>query len=235
VKGRIDTLAGAASLAQPELAPLAMGAAYLANDYIDNPDSYTHEKVKQKASDQLNQQMNDQFGTNYGNNLQATMNNLSQNSKLATIRAYKNIAAATNYISPIITAGLSGPESLNQVLSVPTPLPVQNTITRQPLSYGKGLYVNMGARADGLYPSMSGGDLTGPLLAAGAHTFPGHGLHAKRHRKVYEKGSVMAGGSLLFSTQSLNTQSYMEFNMQSNFVPASVRKFRTTVVNPFAK
>ena len=234
VKGGIDTLAGMASVAQPELAPLAMGAAYLANDYLDNPNSYTHETVKQKAQQEAGNYLNDQFGTNYGNNLQATMNNLSANSLQSQINKDNAIAAATSYITPIVTQGLSGPQTLQSVMSVPTVLPQTNTRPAR----GRGLYVNMGARGDGLFASASPmgdglkhvqGDLTPHLLALGARTFRGHGLHAARAGKVYEKASVMVGGNLLDNTQAVSSQPYMDYFMQSSFVPASARKFRTTV------
>lgn len=234
VKGGIDTLAGMAAVAQPELAPLAMGAAYLANDYLDNPNSYTHETVKQKAQQEAGNYLNDQFGTNYGNNLQATMNNLSANSLQSQINKDNAIAAATSYITPIVTQGLTGPQTLQSVMSVPTVLPQTNTRPAR----GRGLYVNMGARGDGLFASASPmgdglkhvqGDLTPHLLAAGARTFRGHGLHAARAGKVYEKASVMVGGNLLDNTQAVSSQPYMDYFMQSAFVPASARKFRTTV------
>jgi hypothetical protein len=234
VKGGIDTLAGMAAVAQPELAPLAMGAAYLANDYLDNPNSYTHETVKQKAQQQAGNYLNDQFGTNYGNDLQATMNNLSANSLQSQINKDNAIAAATSYITPIVTQGLTGPQTLQSVMTVPTVLPQTNTRPAR----GRGLYVSMGARGDGLFASASPmgdglkhvqGDLTPHLLAAGARTFRGHGLHAARAGKVYEKASVMCGGNLLDNTQAVSSQPYMDYFMQSAFVPSSARKFRTTV------
>ena len=236
VKGGIDTLAGMAAVAQPELAPLAMGAAYLANDYLDNPNSYTHESVKQQAKDQAQQYLNDQFNTNYGNDLQATMNNLAASSLQAQIQKDNNLAAATSFITPIVTSGLNGPQSLQAVTSVPTVLPATVTSNvRRPR--GHGLYVNMGARGDGLYASMAGGslshvkDLTPHLLAAGARTFVGHGLHHKRNGKHFEKASIMVGGDLLYNTQATSSQPYLEFFNQAAFVPQSVRKFRTTAVN----
>jgi len=77
VKGGIDTLAGMAAVAQPELAPLAMGAAYFANGYLDHPDAYTPESVKQQTKSQAENYLNDQFNTNYGNYETAAMNALA--------------------------------------------------------------------------------------------------------------------------------------------------------------
>ena len=239
VKGGIDTLAGMASIAQPELAPLAMGAAYLANDYLDHPNSYQADTIKQQAKDQamnhLNDQMNQQFGTNYGNNLQATMNNLSQSNLAAQLQNQNNLAAATSYITPILTQGVSAPETLNQVMTVPTVLPQRDTITKpvRGVAHGMGLFVNQGARGDGLFSSMSasGDGLAHDLIRRGARTAVGQGLHSRRAGKLVERGSIGAGGSLLYNQQATSSQPYMEFYGQSNFVQPSVRKFRQTVSN----
>jgi len=240
VKGGIDTLAGMASVAQPELAPLAMGAAYLANDYIDNPNSYTHETVKKMAKDKATEQFNKEFNTNVGADMQASLNNLSSNNLAAQIQKQNGIAQATSYISPIITSGLGGPETLQQVTSVPTVLPTQDMMTvpktYNKFSSGRGLYVNAtGGRGLGVSLASGGGlsqkQLTDALISNNVRHFRGQGLHSKRAGKQVEKASVMVGGNLIENQQSTSSQPYLVYNMQSNFVPTSVRKFRSTVTN----
>ena len=243
VKGGIDTLAGMASVAQPELAPLAMGAAYLANDYIDNPGSYTHETVKKMAKDKATEQFNKEFNTNVGADMQASLNNLSSNNLAAQIQKQNGIAQATSYISPIITSGLGGPETLQQVTSVPTVLPTQDMMsvpkTYNKFSSGRGLYVNAtGGRGLGVSLASGGGlakmsnkELGDTLVSNNIHHFRGMGLHHRRSGKLIEKASIMAGGNLIDSQSATSSQPYLVYNMQSNFVPMSVRKFRSTVTN----
>jgi len=126
VKGAIDAAAGAASLAQPELAPLAMGAAYLANDFLDNPNSYMHDDIKQQARTQAENYLNDQFNTNYGNAQTAAMNALAANSLQSQINAQNGLVASTQMMAPLITAGVNGPQSLQAIASVPAVTNLEN-------------------------------------------------------------------------------------------------------------
>jgi hypothetical protein len=155
-----------------------------------------------------------------------------------------NVMKSTQLNAPLLVQGMSGPQSLNEVMSVPNvykaPAPVHHTPHRPPskkphsTAHGHGLYVGMNGKGlgvsfgNGLGVNLSGGSLAHELIKRGVKTWRGQGLHARRANKVYEKGSISAGGSV-FNQQSLSSQPYLENFVSSSFLPPRYQSFHTTV------
>lgn len=244
VHAGIDAGAAALSVAQPEMLPFAVGGASALKSYIDKPDSFQpKEIVKQHVNDQVNQavspymnqinQLNNEYGSNIGfaqNSAKAQLNNSALNSNLASAM---NVMKSTQLNSPLLVTGMSGPQSLNEVMSVPNvykaPAPAHRPPSKKPHStaHGHGLYVGMNGKGLGVNLS-SGGSLAHELIKRGVRAYRGQGLHAKRYSKIYEKGSISAGGSV-FNQQSLSSQPYLENFVSASYLPPRYQSFHTTV------
>jgi hypothetical protein len=254
----IDAGAAALSISQPELIPLAAGGASLLHSYLDKPSDFQPSQIKETAkqhvSDQVNQaispysntinSLNQEFGQNLGYQQKAAMaqlNNSALNTNLSNMIGVQN---ATSYMSPILTQGMSGPQTLSEITSVPSVLGAINTASKtntkvaQAIHHAKnahhaakhkvighGLYANLNGR--GLFASLGNG-FSHHLLSKGVRAYKGQGLHHKRHGKIYEKGTISSGGSIM-NQQALSSQPYLENFISASFLPPAYAKFHTTV------
>lgn len=246
----IDAGAAALTAFQPELAPLSIGAAALAHNYIDKPDSFQpHEAIKKSVNDQISpytnqiNALNNEYGTNLGYMTRAANEQINNSALNANLANAMGVTKASQLMAPILTQGISGPQTLNEVMSVPSvlgavPAHVKNSHSTTHHVKGKGLYSNLNGRGlgaslsgTGLGASLGSGlsvNLGDHLLHHGARAYRGQGLHARRHGKHYEKGSISAGGSIM-NQQSLSSQPYLENWVSASFLPPAYQKFHTSV------
>jgi hypothetical protein len=147
-----------------------------------------------------------------------------------------NLMKSTQLNSPLLVQGMSGPQSLNEVMSVPNvykaPAPAHHTPAHRPPSkkphstaHGHGLYVGMNGKGLGVNLS-SGGSLAHELIKRGVKHWRGQGLAAKRHSKIYEKGSIFGSG--VFNQQATSSQPYLENWVSASFLPPRYQSFHTT-------
>ena len=238
----IDMGTAALTASQPELAPFALAGSALAHSYLDKPGEFQpKEMAKQAVAQQVNQAaspymstingLNAEFGTNLGNVQNVATAQLNNSALNDTMARAMGVTKASQLIAPVLSQGLSGPQALNEIASVPTVLGAASTVGKHIASHhvkkGHGLYANMNGR--GMFASLGTG-LPHELIKHGARAYRGQGLHHHRHGKIYEKGSISAGGSIM-NQQALSSQQYLQNFVSASFLPPAYQKFHTTVTD----